>query len=111
MRRLATTRPSSKGQVVIPEEIRTALGLGPGGRFVVLSEGDVVILKRIDVPAYSEVRALAAEVHWQARKLNRGTSSATPMRESIGKASSGVIGRWRDRGDARGDLRGDGAGD
>ena len=38
---LATTRLSSKGQVVIPEEIRTALGLGPGTRFVVLSEGDV----------------------------------------------------------------------
>lgn len=65
---LATTRLSSKGQVVIPEEIRTALGLEPGARFVVLSEGDVVILKRIDAPARSEVRALAAKVRAQARR-------------------------------------------
>jgi len=64
---LATTRLSSKGQVVIPEEIRKALGLEPGARFVVLSDGDVVILKRIDAPARSEVRALAAKVRRQAR--------------------------------------------
>jgi AbrB family looped-hinge helix DNA binding protein len=64
---LATTRLSSKGQVVIPEEIRRALGLEPGARFVVLSDGEVVILKRIDAPARSEVRALAAKVRRQAR--------------------------------------------
>ena len=68
MAELATTRLSSKGQVVIPEEIRTALGLEPGARFVVLSEGDVVILKRIDTPARSEVRALAAKARRQARR-------------------------------------------
>ena len=65
---LATTRLSSKGQVVIPEEIRKALRLEPGARFVVLSDGDVVILKRIDAPARSEVRALAARVRRKARR-------------------------------------------
>ena len=68
MNALATTRLSSKGQVVIPEEIRRALGLEPGARFVVLSDGDVVILKRIDAPARSEVRALAAKVRKQSRR-------------------------------------------
>jgi AbrB family looped-hinge helix DNA binding protein len=68
MTALATTRLSSKGQIVIPEEIRTALGLERGARFVILSEGDVVILKRIDAPARSEVRALAAKVRRQARR-------------------------------------------
>ena len=63
-----TTRLSSKGQVVIPEEIRKALGLEPGARFVVLSDGDVVILKRIDAPARSEIRALAAKVRKQSRR-------------------------------------------
>ena len=65
---LATTRLSSKGQVVIPEEIRTALGLEPGARFVVLSDKDVVILKRIDAPAREEVRALAAKIRKHARQ-------------------------------------------
>ena len=65
---LATTRLSSKGQVVIPEKVRKALGLEPGARFVVLNEGDVVILKRIDAPSWSEVRALAAKARRQARR-------------------------------------------
>ena len=65
---LATTRLSSKGQVVIPEEIRAALGLERGARFVVLSEGDVVILKRIETPARGELRALAARVRRQDRR-------------------------------------------
>ena len=64
----ATTRLSSKGQVVIPEEIRKALGLEAGAQFVVLSDGDVVILKRIEAPARSEVRALVAKVRKQSRR-------------------------------------------
>lgn len=68
MTALATTRLSSRGQVVIPDEIRKALGLETGARFVVLNEGDVVILKRIDAPARSEVRALAAKVRRKARR-------------------------------------------
>ena len=43
----ATTRLSSKGQVVIPEEIRNDLGLSEGDQFVVIGEGDSVILKTI----------------------------------------------------------------
>lgn len=64
----ATTRLSSKGQVVIPEQVRKDLGLEPGARFVVLADGDVVILKRIDVPSRSELRALAAKARKQARR-------------------------------------------
>lgn len=41
----ATTTLSSKGQVVIPEEIRERLGLRAGARFVVVAEKGVVIFK------------------------------------------------------------------
>ncbi len=67
MAELATTRLSSKGQVVIPEEIRAALGLEPGARFVVLAEKDVVVLKRIDPPSRREVEPLVARARQQAR--------------------------------------------
>ena len=43
----ATTKLSSRGQVVIPEEIRNNLGLSEGDQFLVTSEGDTVILKTI----------------------------------------------------------------
>jgi AbrB family looped-hinge helix DNA binding protein len=54
----ATTKLSSKGQVVIPEEIRTRLGLEPGAQFVVVGEGDVVVLKALKAPTMSDFKAL-----------------------------------------------------
>ena len=68
MNTLGTTRLSSKGQVVIPEAVRKALGLEPGTCFIVLSDGDVVMLKPISPPARSAVRSLAAEVRRKARR-------------------------------------------
>lgn len=54
----ATTKLSSRGQVVIPEKIRNRLGLRPGDRFVVLGEGDVVILKVIHAPELADFDGL-----------------------------------------------------
>ena len=64
----ATTRMSSKGQVVIPETIRKALGLDAGSEFVVVAEGDVVILKVIHAPAMSEFDDIVREARRQARQ-------------------------------------------
>ena len=44
---------SSKGQVVIPEDVRNALGLEVGAQFVVMADGNSVVLKRIAVPERS----------------------------------------------------------
>ena len=65
---LATTRMSSKGQVVIPEEIRTRLGLEAGVQFVVVGEGDAVILKVIAPPSRKEFTNLMSKARRQARK-------------------------------------------
>lgn len=65
---LATTRMSSKGQVVIPEAIREQLGLQPGAQFVVVGERDAIILKSISRPAPSEFREMLKTARQQARK-------------------------------------------
>jgi AbrB family looped-hinge helix DNA binding protein len=65
---LATTRMSSKGQVVIPDEIRRRLGLKEGSQFVVVGEKDTVILKTISPPSMSEFDHLIAKARNQARK-------------------------------------------
>ena len=57
----ATTKLSSKGQVVIPEEIRKRLGLEAGVQFVVVGEGDVVVLKALKAPRMSDFKALLDE--------------------------------------------------
>lgn len=65
---LATTKLSSKGQVVIPEEIRQRLGLKEGTQFVVIGERDVVILKSITSPAMKEFDHLVRRARGAARK-------------------------------------------
>ena len=68
MEALATTRLSSKGQVVIPEEVRNRLGLKAGVQFVVVGDGDVVILKVVNPPSEDEFRELVSKARRQARK-------------------------------------------
>jgi len=68
MQSIATTRLSSKGQVVIPEEIRKRLNLEAGTQFVVVGEGDAVILRVISPPSKAEVASLLAKARAQAKK-------------------------------------------
>jgi AbrB family looped-hinge helix DNA binding protein len=69
MAELATTRMSSKGQVVIPEEIRKRLGLEVGSQFVVVAGKDAVILKTISPPSMDEFDTLIQNARRQARKV------------------------------------------
>jgi AbrB family looped-hinge helix DNA binding protein len=66
---LATTKMSSKGQVVIPEEIRNRLGLKTGDQFVVVGEKDVVILKAISPPSMEDFDGIIAEARRQAKRF------------------------------------------
>ena len=82
----ATTKLSSKGQVVIPEEVRKQLGLKAGDQFVVVGEGDAVILKTITPPSIRDFDAIIEKARKQAR--------ATRMKRSdITKAIAKVRGR------------------
>ncbi len=64
----ATTKLSSKGQVVIPEEIREQLGLKTGSQFIVFGNKDVVILKTISPPTIDEFDDLVQKVRKEAKK-------------------------------------------
>ena len=66
---VSTTRMSSKGQVVIPEQIRTQLDLEAGSRFVVVGDKDVVILKRITTPSLTEFDGLIKQARSQAKAV------------------------------------------
>ena len=63
----STTKLSSRGQVVIPEEIRNRLGLEPGDQFVVVGEGNVVILKTVEPPNPKRLKALMDKVQAAAK--------------------------------------------
>jgi AbrB family looped-hinge helix DNA binding protein len=73
---------SSKGQVVIPEEIRNRLGLKAGSQFIVVGEKDTVILKAVSPPSMKEFDDLIAEARRQARFAGMKRSDITA---AIGK--------------------------
>jgi AbrB family looped-hinge helix DNA binding protein len=68
MTTVSTTKMSSKGQVVIPENIRRNLKLKPGSQFVVVAEKDVVILKSIIPPSIDEFDELIAKARQDGKK-------------------------------------------
>ena len=68
MSKLSTTKMSSKGQVVIPEDIRKRLKLKEGSQFIVIGEKDVVILKSIRPPSIKDFDEIITRARKQAKK-------------------------------------------
>jgi len=83
MKTLATTKMSSKGQVVIPEDIRKRLGLTAGSQFIVLGEDDVDIMKTITSPSMNDFDTLIS-------KARENAKSAGLTREDITRAVNEV---------------------
>lgn len=79
----STTTLSSKGQVVIPEEIRERLGLKAGAQFVVLGDKDVVIFKMLQPPAKRDFTALVQQARQAAKQTGMRRAEITA---AVGKA-------------------------
>lgn len=59
---------SSRGQVVIPEEIRLKLKLKEGSRFIVVEEGDTVLFKVLPEPSREEFQKVLEKFRLQAKE-------------------------------------------
>ncbi len=79
MSTITTTKLSSKGQVVIPEEVRNRLGLEEGDQFVVLGENDTVIFKIITKPTMKDFDGLIKKAREQARHAGLKRSDITKV--------------------------------
>jgi antitoxin PrlF len=60
---------SVKGQVVIPQAVRADLGLRPGSKLMVLSDGDNILIKPLDEPKLAVFKKLVNESRAYARKV------------------------------------------
>ncbi len=87
MSKLATTKMSSKGQVVIPEDVRSRLGLEAGEQFVVVGDKDVVILKRIAPPSMRDFDDLVSQARRQARNAGMKRSDVEAAVQKVRKRS------------------------
>ncbi|MGA1821349.1 MAG: AbrB/MazE/SpoVT family DNA-binding domain-containing protein [Thermoplasmatota archaeon] len=73
MSEIEITRLSSKGQIVIPKELRNLLGLKEGELFAMYGEGDTLVLKKLDVPSkdeFEEILEKGSEIA-KKRKITR----------------------------------------
>ena len=86
MKAVATTRMSSKGQVIIPEDVRRKLGLKAGAQFVVVGDNGVVILKSVAQPSIQNFDGLIKKARSQARAA--GLTQADIHRETAKVRSS-----------------------
>jgi AbrB family looped-hinge helix DNA binding protein len=86
MNEIATTKMSSKGQVVIPEAIRKKLNIKSGTRFVVVGDKDALVLKIITTPSMDQFDDLLADARRQAKRVGL-------KRKDISAAIKSVRGR------------------
>jgi len=69
MNTLHVTSLSTKGQVVIPRAVRADLGLKPGAKLLVMSDGQNVLLKPLEVSKLEAFQQLIKESRAYARRV------------------------------------------
>ena len=68
MSQINTTKLSSRGQIVIPEDIRKSMQLHSGDQFLVLAEDDVIILKTISQPHMDDFTPIIKKIRKTAKE-------------------------------------------
>jgi len=65
---ISTTKMTSKGQVVIPEEIREYMHLESGVKFIVMATSDSIIFKKITLIPQKDIKHLLKASQAMAKK-------------------------------------------
>ena len=68
MTEVEITKMSSKGQIVIPQDIREDMGLKDGETFAVTGGGDTLLLKKIERPSREKIISDWERITAKARK-------------------------------------------
>lgn len=68
--KIEVTSMSSRGQIVIPLEIREELNLNEGEKFIVIGEGNTIILKRITPPSFNDIEKIMKKTLEFAKNRN-----------------------------------------
>lgn len=65
---LEITSMSTKGQIVIPNEIRNELNVSSGSKFAVMTDGKNILLKPIETPKLEEFADLLKQSRRMAKE-------------------------------------------
>ncbi|MBI2208199.1 AbrB/MazE/SpoVT family DNA-binding domain-containing protein [Candidatus Woesearchaeota archaeon] len=85
-----TIKMSSRGQIVIPQDIRKELKASEGTIFSVVSAKDAIILKKLSTPSkeelIKEIGAIALEGRKRAEKLGIKESDVPELIQRVRKS-------------------------
>ncbi len=81
--KIETTKMSSRGQVVIPQDARNELEAKEGTIFLVMTSGDTIILKKVEMPSkkdlLKQIEKIAKEGSKKAEKLGIKESDSADL--------------------------------
>ena len=80
------TTMTSRGQVVIPQTVRKSLALDSGTKFIVLSQQDTVIFKKLSPPSKGEIGLLLAKTRRLVKEKKLKKSALKAAIEHVRKA-------------------------
>ena len=85
-----TIKMSSRGQIVIPQDIREELNASEGTLFSVVSSKDAIILKKLLIPSkedlIKEIGVIALEGRKRAEKLGIKESDVSELVQKVRKS-------------------------
>jgi len=80
MENVEITSVSSRGQVVIPQNLRDKMKIHAGEKFVVIGENNTIVLKKLEMPSFSGVDKLLEKTRDFAKKKG---IKASDIKEAI----------------------------
>lgn len=66
--KIETTKMSSRGQIVIPQDVRDEIKADEGTIFLVMTNGDTLILKKMEMPSKEVLIKQLEEMAKEGRK-------------------------------------------
>ena len=82
---LEVTSVSTRGQVVIPNDIRENMNLEPGTKMIIIQEGDNILLKPIKAPRMSQFEKIIAIGEKVRKELNLKESDVDQAIKNVRK--------------------------
>ncbi|HLD41415.1 MAG TPA: AbrB/MazE/SpoVT family DNA-binding domain-containing protein [archaeon] len=83
MEQVEVTSMSSRGQVVIPQNLRESMRLDVGAKFVVVGEGDTIVLKKIGIPQFEGFGKLLKTTQEWAQKNGLNQKDIVEARKRV----------------------------
>ncbi|MFA5856857.1 MAG: AbrB/MazE/SpoVT family DNA-binding domain-containing protein [Candidatus Pacearchaeota archaeon] len=77
MENVEITSVSSRGQIVIPQNLRNKMNIREGEKFIVIGEDNTIVLKKLEMPSFSGIDKLLEKTRDFAKKKELKESDIT----------------------------------